>query len=426
VSFLKEQAARLSAYMGDKHRFRLRSSSAMEAVAAIYRQPDWNTLQALSERGCAASVTSPRMVSAARFPRPMFWMTDDKPGELLSDADWFRHSVVVGGSKGQRESWLQQHFAHQTATGGAGVFLNVAQNALSAAERERCAAAGVLVNLRAGTGASLNLLSGLDPDEAASLICGAAGVRDYSVQGTDYWMQHAHYVLTVVIGAMQAAKRRVSLSSLLAIFGGNVLTALQELSSQLTGDNAAQKTLDVFVDVCRGNSTRSHVLAVVIHALDRLHGHRWAHQLFSDDVGAQGLYAHLSLGRCLLIETPDDCAGYPEVAVLYSLRHAVSMRLASVSQERQQDWVFGFGEVQHYCRPVVGQMVSRARSARVAFLFTFAEEPPVTNSAPPFQVGYAHNQLYLDGRSPSQLQAMVETMANRPLLIQPGRLTALD
>jgi hypothetical protein len=429
LAFLKDQASRLTAYMGDKHRFRLRAASALEAVAAMYRQADWNTLQALSARDERPYSASNSSVSALTS-RPLCWDELGEPFEWLCEADWYRHSAAVGGAKETRTRWLTEHFVFHRDNGGAGVFLNADESLLAVDVRSEMQADGTLVNLRDPRGAVLNLMDGYDAHEIASLLCAVLLRRDEATKGPDFYVQYANYIFTVVVGALQTAGTRVSLPTLVKFFGPGCDVSLRQLSSTLPTDALAKKELDVFLESHTGNkgcldNTWNSVYRVVFEALQRLNRCDWARRVFSDSPSARGLNELLQAGSCLLVVTAEDADGLPEVAFCYAMRNAMAVRLSLPSEAREPGWVFGLGEMHRYCRPPLMRMFEQGRSARVALLCTLRDSSVRAHSARELVADYARNQLHLDGCSRARLLEIAEGLANRPMLVQPGRLATL-
>jgi hypothetical protein len=90
IDLFKKQAERLVKFMGDKHRMRLKSASALEAVAAIHDARDWNTLAA----GTNAPAAEPMRPAADKV---LTWI-DGAPDITVAANDWARHTIVTGAS----------------------------------------------------------------------------------------------------------------------------------------------------------------------------------------------------------------------------------------------------------------------------------------------------------------------------------------
>jgi hypothetical protein len=458
IPVLKDQANRLVAYLGDKHRFRLRAASALEAVAAMYGKPDWNTLQALSEREElprqeAASVS---LLAQSRY-YPLTWTPRGVPDFKVEANDWFRHTLAVGGSLQSRREWMLHHIVAQGERGWPGVFLNAFGEKLPADVREALIAEGMFLELPEESegpllsniqGApfhadlfgrapkpqphkvdspALNLMADMEPEEIASMLAGVL-LRAGESPGTDYYMQHANYVLTIVLHAMRAAGMAVSMRSLMDVFADGKLDNLHRLAKSLDPDSDAGKHMALFLEfyVDKGNGVREKAwythFSVVMHALRRLNAARWAHLLFSEKPGASGLFSLLQKGRCLVIESPEKSDGRAETAVTYALRSALSRRLMLPRKEMEQGWVFGLGEIDMPFGPqsVLASMTDRARSARVALLMTASEEGWLKDKIRE----NVWNRVYLSGCPREALLEWVREMEHRPVLVQPGRITA--
>ncbi|KVP65624.1 hypothetical protein WJ96_04455 [Burkholderia ubonensis] len=439
VEFLKDQASRLVAYMGDKHRFRLRSASALEAVAAMYRQRDWNTLEAMASREAAPAAE--QSYSAAGNPTvlprspqntfPLMWTPRGMAEFSVSSNDWFRHTLAIGGSKQDRRIWLQQHLMAQLDQDSPGVFLNAFGGELPREVRDIFVQEGLLVDLsREDNGLTLNLMADLAADDIASMLVTVL-LRSGNNPGNDYWVQASNYVLTVVVSAMQEAGRPVTLTSLMALFPNQRPAGLYSLVQALDESSPARKSLQLFLDSCGfdGESIREQVwithYSVLMHALQRLASNPWAQQLFSDEPGAQGLFTRLSQGKCLVLESPDGSDGSAEKAVLYALRSALARRLMLPREETEKGWVFGLGELDNYLAPALAIMVEQARSARAAILMTTRDAGTFKGSPTGERLlANVWNQLYLNGCPRERLLELFELMANRPVLAQPGHITS--
>ncbi|HDR9103431.1 TPA: hypothetical protein QDB04_000151 [Burkholderia vietnamiensis] len=456
IPFLKDQANRLVAYLGDKHRFRLRAASALEAVAAMYGKPDWNTLQALSEREElprpeAASVS---LLAESRY-YPLTWTPRGVPDFKVETNDWFRHTLAVGGSLESRREWVLQHIVAQVERGWPGVFLNAFGEKMPADVRDALLTDGMLLELPEESegpllssfqGApfhadlfgrapkpqpyevdspALNLMADMEPEEIASMLVGVL-LRAGESPGTDYYMQHANYVLTIVLHAMRAAGMAVSMRSLMDVFADGKLDNLHRLAKSLDPDSEAGKQMALFLEFYenKGNGVREKAwythFSVVMHALRRLNAARWPHLLFSENPGANGLFSLLQKGACLVIESPEKSDGQAEKAVTSALRSALSRRLMLPREEKQQGWIFSFGELDQYISPSLARMAERARSGRVALLTTTKNETLI----PTDLRANIWNRVYLSGCPREALLDWVREMESRPVLVQPGRITA--
>lgn len=448
IPFLKEQANRLVAYLGDKHRFRLRSASALEAVAAMYDKPDWNTLQAMSARDSAPgteAMSSPHRGQPNTYP--LTWTTHGHPDFKVDANDWFRHTLAIGGRPDTRRSWLLEHLEAQLERAGAGVFLNACGPAAPSNLRDALPAELTVIDLRISAplmlqslagkvttpgiklqwqvqDSGVNLLADLEPGEASSMLCRMLLVSD----SDDYYRQAANYGLQVVIGAMQAARMPVTLANLVTMFSKGQPDSLYLLMAGLDVESPQRKALELLLDMYMGkageraeNTWASHYY-VLATALERALSMYWSPGLFSGSPDATGLFTRLCQGQRLVIEGPERSDGAIEHAVHDALRAAISRRLMMSREETAQGWVFGLAEIDNPSSPqaTVARMAELARSARVALLLTTSNERMLKDQIQ----GNVWNRVYLNGCSREALFEWVQQLEHRPVLMQPGRISA--
>lgn len=433
IEFLKAQANRLIGYMGDKHRFRLKPASSLEALAAMYGYSDWNTLHAM-----AARESEPAVASTSKQPAhstfPLTWNRLGHADLSVDVTDWYRHTLGLGGSKRDRQAWLQQQLMAQLDRKSPGVFLNVFGAEMPGELRSAFRQEEILVDLRdsektSSQGLALNLLADLEPDSMASLL--VAVLMPSGAPGHDFYGQQAHYMLTVVLGAMQEANLPVSLKSLQSMFPNGRPEGLYGLVEQLTAGSNARESLMVFLNGCGfdGESVQDRAwgtnYTVLMRALERLAHSHWAPMLFSADPAAQGLFSQLTEGKCLVIEGPEESDGQAEKAVLYALRGTLARRLRFGRKDTEQGWVFGLSEIDTYLESPLARMVELSRGSRIALLMTTRDTGALhLNHAGKSVLDNVWNQLYVNGCGRAQLLELLEQMANRPVLRQPGRITA--
>jgi hypothetical protein len=451
LEFLKDQAALLVTYMGDKHRFRLKPASAYEALAAMYRQPDWNTLQAMAARaslGAVNSLTLPHLAPTNTFP--LTW-THGRPDFTVNANDWFRHTVAFGGAKEDRRTWLQQHLVEHLDRGCAGAFINAFDGKMPEEVREGLRSQGLLIELaedegpvfmtRRGAlerstlfepqsqvlspvsgGLAVNLMADLDPEEVASLLVTLI-FRTGENAGADFYRQAAFHMLSVVVHAMREAKLPVTLSALLSLFPDQRPDALLLLARSIDQDSVASKNLERFLATVMGNAEPIREkewklrFGVALHGLGRLANLAWANSLFSDEAGAKGLFSLLQEGKCLVLEAPKSANGQPEKAVIHAMRAALSRRYMLSREEKEQGWLFAFGEVDRYFASPLYRMAEMARSGRIALLMTVAG-----SSLPRDFMDNVWNKLHLSGRG---LDWQMELLEQRAKHAGPGDAEAL-
>ena len=430
VKFLLDQAERLVTYMGDKHRFRLKSASAQEAVAAMYGKQDWNTLHGLAQRASESAGQAPSPVAhEASFP--LTWSTLDQPQLAVGREDWYRHTLASGGALVDRQAWLQRHFVAHGERGGAGVFLN-ASGKLPLAAREALHSERLLVDLvNEDCTFPVNLMADMDPEAIGSMTTALMFARDRGLTD-DYWKQSATMVVTIAARALREVGEQVNFARLAELFPHQAKpTQLYELMLSLSTESTARGYLAGILGPhgaaggTFSEKTWASHYGVLSRGLAQLAESSWTHALFSKARGAQGLFSLLSQRKCLVIECPERAAGLPERAVLYAMRSALMLRYELSRENRSIPWVFAMSEVDGYLCSALSGMAACGRAAQMAMLMT-TRDPAVLNAHPAGCELQANvwNTLHLRGCSPAQLAELLEQMAGRPVLVQPSRVTA--
>lgn len=100
IEKFKRQADRLIKYMGDKHRLKLKRSSALEAIAILEGAADWNTLIARESNEQALATHESK-----RYP--LTWL-GGIPSLEVSKQEWSRHVLVIGDNDNIGK-WLDDH-----------------------------------------------------------------------------------------------------------------------------------------------------------------------------------------------------------------------------------------------------------------------------------------------------------------------------
>lgn len=439
IHILKDQANRLVSYLGDKHRIRLKASSALEAIAAMYKQRDWNTLQALARRAdagpedyaSAASNPTPGYLTP-KGQYPLTWL-NGRIGYAVGENDWFRHTLVCGGAREDRQTWLQQQLMAHLDRSGAGAFINPFGGDLTL-ELSQALRAGlsdrlVLLDLArpAENTVSLNLLAGLEPEDVAALLLRLLPTVESS-PGADFYRQKANHALTVLAAVLQHVGERVTLAAMLRPWRDNG-TELLNLLTRAAPESQAYQNLRTLLDSLRHRDEDkldvASLLGGLVGRLSLLAAEPWAAVLFSADASALSLGNLLQQGRCLVIEgagqgTP--AAGKAEKLLGYALRAACQVRLYGSTEERANGWVFGFGEISDYLTPAFAPMLAGARASRIALLMTAADRQIVARH-PTGKAILANvwNQLFLGGLDEAKAQEIVEELRTAPVaLCQPG------
>lgn len=438
VEFLKDQANRLVSYMGDKHRIRLKAASALEAIAALYKQRDWNTLQALSRRAdedgsyaSAASNPNPRYLTPTG-QYPLTW-TAGRIGYAVPERDWFRHTLACGGTPEDRNTWLQQHLMAHLDRNGAGVFINAfggkMPESLIQAIQVELADQVVLLDLsRPGVSEmAVNLLADLEPEAVAAMLLRLLPSAENS-PGADFYRHRAHQALTVLATVLAHLGMPITLSAMMHPWrdNGKSFTALLQ---RCDPDSAARQHLQRFLEAHAtpgGNAFEfGNTLGGLLGRLALLASEPWAPLLFSDKSTAVSLSALLLEGKCVIIEGAYQSAaraGQAEQLVAYALSAAVRIRRDIERADRDSGWVFGFGQVANYLSPAFAVMASQASAARIALLMTATACQDLSRH-PQGESLLANvwNQLYLGGLGDAKIAEIVQELKSSTVaLCQPG------
>lgn len=434
VELLKDQASRLVTYLGDKHRFRLKPASALEAVAALYGKHDWNTLHGLAQRAAGehgrADGHTPSREQLDSFP--LTWSEHGRPQLTVAHDDWYRHTIASGGTLADRQAWLQQHFGEHVSRGGAGVFLN-AFGKLRIAVREALHSEQLLVDLvNEDSTFHVNLMADMDADEVAAMTTELIFARDHRLTD-DYWKQSATMVLSIASRALREAGQELTLRGLAELFPSMAKPAkLLKLMLSLPAGSDTRKHLHAILEPhgavggTFSEKTWAAHYSALSRALEQLSSSSWTFGLFATAQGAPGLFSLLSHGKCLVIECAERSAGLPECAVLYATRSAMARRhLVSRESRESVPWVLALGEVDRYAITAVARMAEQGRSTRMAMLMTTGDAEAL-NAHPAGRELLANvwNTLHLRGCSAAQLAELLAKMADKPLLVQPSRVTA--
>lgn len=416
VVALKDQANRLVAYLGDKHRFKLKLSSALEAMAAIHKQRDWNTLQALA---AAAEAPAPAVAADAQFP--VAWGAQGQPLNV-NRADWLRHTLATGGSSQDRRAWCLQQLYAQVARGGSGVFVHAFGGLLPADElSERL----TVLDLGAAGGPEYNALRGLDPDEVAAMLVPVLYSGDAS-PGADYQKQLANYTITVLVGALQESQEPITLGGLVGLLSARSGEAVQRLG-ECCPAGAARQQLGVFLDQYRSKDggLRGN-FGELAGRLAMLQATPFARRILSSNPQAPGLLDLIAGPRCVVVEL-DQQAPIRDVArqgaVLLAVIRALASRRASLplaSRGGVPQTVL-LCEVQAYLQLSVTRLVEHGRSMGMSMLLTAPSETALAATS----VGYVilancWNRLHLGGLAKAQAVVLLERLtAEHPVLVSP-------
>lgn len=427
IDYLKQQANLLVNHLGDKHRIRLKAAKALEAVAAIYRQPDWNTLSALAGRA-APSPASGTSRNPDKFP--LSWAANGQPRLSVSTADWYRHSLASGGERTDRQKWLQSHFVEHLARGGAGVFLNAFNN-LSSLEREALRNEQMLIDLtHEAANVSVNLMLDMSAEDIGHVTSLLAFSNNRS-QPNDYWQHYVAREIPAVVNALRELQQPVTYTRMAELFPASGDTApLLEVIFELDANSPAKSRFNAILGPhnVRGGSAFATTWAAhyraISEALEELCRARWVSGLFSTNPKAQGLTTLLNQGKTVVIECPARAAGLPELSVMYAMRSALRLRYSAPWESRVTPWVFAMSEVDHYLCSALAGMAAQARVAKMAMLLT-ARGPERLKAHPVGRelLDDVWNTLHLQGLSEAQIEELLAQIADNPVLVQPSRIT---
>lgn len=365
IAVLKDQAQRLATYMGDKHRLRLKTSGALEALAAMYCQPDWNTLQALSRRADAAPPPNP---GPDAFP--VHWMPSGPV--TVSAADWYRHTLMTSPSQDERRAWAFRHFAEHVERRDAGVFVNLWGSSIPKEVRLGLEQVSTVLDLNDPQPAAraLNLLAGREPDAAAALLLTV--LPEGTSPGADYYRQLAFSALAAILEGLRAAERPQTLNELLACLRPGDLRPLEALCAASREGETATKRLCLFIEMLKGRSRDvrlDDILGGLIGRLALVQSAPWGRTLFSAHPQAPNLADLLESGNRIVIELADspefrECQGR---MVLKALDHYVTrVRMSAV----RPDCLVVLGDPLDYFDASLIAVVRRARAARMAIAMT--------------------------------------------------------
>lgn len=428
VEFLKGQADRLITYLGDKHRFRLKPASALEALAAMYHQPDWNTLQA---RAAASGLPQSTPARDEQESYPLDW--GKYGGEFsVPRADWQRHVLALGGDIDARRDWLHRHLAAQIERGGTGVFVNLFGGEMPADAREQLAAHAQVLDLASSEGLLCNAFTGLPAMVATDMLVAAHRER----LSDDYWRTRMHGVLATLFHVMEATNAHVTLKrvcSELRNVGNDSGASLLNACPSCTPARAVAQSL---LDSLRSESNESGAvrmlsvrLAESMEAWLRMPG---LSRLFAEQVNAPGLLALMQGPECLVIEMAEqDSWRLQRVqgAMLQEVaRYAVGVSMHLPRETRDtHPRLLALAEGHTYLSPSLRSAFERGRSAGWTVLLTAPDEYHLRKSmagdAGAALLANVWNRLYLDGLPEAALEGAVERLVRaRSVVVSPGRL----
>lgn len=245
VDAYKRQATRLADHLSSVHKVRLKNASALEAIAAVHNCRDWNTLCA--EGSAAQEVKCGEQ--AARQPAP-FASAAEASSYLFTrhsfseprfcDALLSQTLCIAEGYKEEKRAIVDHLVQRQIARGGGFIYLS--NSDISQYHRLRLALKDAGRELQAFLPANLEYTNFFNPlllkdaDVIASVLLTLLPSAD-NKPGADFYRQQANYVLTVVIGAMQAAAEPITFESL-AEYLSRPAETLVSLGERIKGTHA--------------------------------------------------------------------------------------------------------------------------------------------------------------------------------------------
>lgn len=375
LDFLKEQADLLIAYMGDKHRFRLRPASALEALAFIYRVRDWNTLKALAER-----VERPQRVRAGA-PRESYPLDWGPYGERMHvrREDWQRHVLAQGGTLDTRRAWLQRHLAGQVERGGAGLFVNIFGGALTSIERAALEEHAQVLDLTSGHGPAYNAFAEMPVELVAEMVIAALRPR----LSTDvFWYARILAAVTIVLKVSEAAGAPITLSQLsfdvrqLGFDGGKALLASAPPGEARAG---AQALFDSLSGDGAGAASMRIMLVDAAQDLDDWRRTPGFERLFADSVRAPSLLSLVQAPQCLVVEMAEQdserAVRVQGTVLQYVVREAVSRSIALPREVREpHPRVIALSEGHGYLAPAFCRVLEQGRAAGWTALVTIPDD----------------------------------------------------
>lgn len=223
VDAYKRQASRLVDHLSSVHKVRLKNASALEAIAAVHNCRDWNTLCAQdsdstrdsSEKNSSTQqpvpFASPADASSYLFTRHSF--ADPR----FCDALLSQTLCIAEGFKEEKRAIVDHLVQRQIARGGGFIYLsNSDLNQYQSLRRALKGTGRELQSFLPGDLEYTNFFNPLllkDADVIASVLLTLLPSAANN-PGADFYRQQANYVLTVVIGAMQADEQPITFENL--------------------------------------------------------------------------------------------------------------------------------------------------------------------------------------------------------------------
>lgn len=398
IDVLKDQAARLITYLGDKHRVKLKRTAALEAIAAINRCPDWNTAHALATRG----TEPPRKGGGfAHATYPLLWQ-NGLPKLAIARADWSRHVLTVGGSLADRQQWLQQQLHAQRLRGGAGVWLNIS----STADRAKLQAmhgdnVRILPLTPDATWPEINILHDLDPLDVAEVLFSGLLSAPAEDLGDAHWLRVARTVLEAMALCVRVEQQPMT---------------AENLRAQLDHPSKLNELLDPMAEPVKAAGC-----AMVSSRISLLFG-PGLRRLFSNDPQAPGLSSVLAEQTQLIVEfhlADQRAAVCRQGGLLVSaLRAAVRHR----PRHGEHPLVLAMGEADQYVCGAMHILAEQGRGHELALLMTAPRELDMGKTwlGNAIMTANTGNKLHLGGMSEAAAFELMMKLTRAGGVLQSG------
>lgn len=343
VETLKAQARLLISHF-DKTGRPLSYSAALEAIAAVHRQPDWNTAVALARNHAEAA-------SSAGMERPLTWSAG-KVQESVSEVDWFRHTFAKAYDPVDISELLHAHYKHQRARKHGGCFINIANGGLNTELANELLRAGPALHVtQCQTSCELNLFHGLTSAQAEGL---AVSMLEVSI-GSNGW---AFSCLGGWVRAILAEGLPLTLSRLVSTAALEPEALRKEFKN--AGADAAEK-----VETLAESSYGRGVLFAVRAWSTRVQADPKMQLLFSESRRARGLCQLLAAGECVSIEVDEPDHATYGFFIAQALQAGVEARRG---RNLADDWVIGCQGLNATLNDPFDSMLAIARGSRVAMI----------------------------------------------------------
>ncbi|GBG14526.1 diguanylate cyclase [Novimethylophilus kurashikiensis] len=404
VSALKDQANRLIAYLGDKHRIKLKLSSALEAIAAIHQQRDWNTLRAWASDEGAPTIAPDEF--------ELVWDANGACLQAAASQDFFRHSMVYGTAEQTRE-WLVRHVGQAIERGFGGLFLNLglAYSIIPVGLQDKL----ISVDLGDSTGqAEFNLLRDLSAEEVVELLT----TLHLNPGNGNFWVSLVNAFLKNMVERELEAGVPLTLPAvcdLLERMGRGVEQPSELLDPPVLAEFEAL-----------GPRAQASIQALILKRAEELRRFRAMagfKQLFSASPSAQSYVHQLNSTTPLLIDLAfqgDEAMMRHQAALLLSGLTFAMQRKMSGAGVLKRPHVLGTHNIQYMLNPTIGRLIERARSAKWSILATAPREGVLINdTVGELVLGNTWHKIYFDGLDANAKSRVIEQLNASTVIMTP-------